>query len=888
MILLKANEELRKVFQYLINAVSSNVIWDGIFAVSYNQLILPGTVRSLVFDYDHKKAYSNIIELDIKEEDTIKITDNEMLSNALNMTLYTFGKWKLIKGLKVDKDYAQLNNMFGLILKDVAIEPSCREDNFRFYKDNIQISYEDVIQLIINHTIKEDKEEEEDNKEKEDSSNREKEEENEYKLGLWHNIKWLTKQYTFPKSIRTAEDEKKSRIGNNFYMIDYQCPNCSQKLYIVLYPVDHEFRIETDEGGVYLARAYACNTCNCFYTPRPGKLLGEGDIYELIFEEDRQAYEDYMELLGKSGGRDANYKFNEYETERSKKEETESLEEEIDNLDDMQEEEIEALKEKMEEGFYDQKEVDKYYDKVENYQKKRKQKKEKQKRKDKNNKKDNTNNISGLSKEKKQKEKHSSKDSNNYKGLESNTKENTIIKETNREQIHQKQKEKYDSYMNDLEQLSIPDLHSLHSELMSDSILTEEEKKDYAGQVQKVLYKAEEKQLMENMKSYKSKSYHQLQDIIKQVNKRNYPEKTKKELLKRLKEALITRGKMEIERLFDTSPMQMDKVKFQLLQDKLNEYKEIDITPYRERLEEKRNMAEKQEISNIVNQAGKKNRNSLLKLGEQLKEQGFQQENLAPYLDEIQDQIYELDQKAIDAILPDLLDMSFEEGMKAYKKISEGVFLPELKINTLEMLSKRLTRMKEDESRQLVRKLKRSINGCMKWTERLYYYQYGNETEKEPAKELLIKEKALNTYASERNPYEYPIMVCDASKRNTGKAGFVLTPDHLFYNSLAQNGKIKVEQIEKVETYHNVIGKNVYLMLENGEKIKLPNAVPAKEMELFVRVMDEFIKYLQEKPESRNISYLSKEKHEKKCCLRCGFVYMKGDICPKCGSKFNK
>lgn len=81
---------------------------------------------------------------------------------------------------------------------------------------------------------------------------------------------------------------------------------------MVIYPVGKENVIETEEGKVRIARAYTCDQCNSFYTPRPEKLLVEGDVYELLFERDKKAYEDYLELLGKNGARTSNYKFNEF------------------------------------------------------------------------------------------------------------------------------------------------------------------------------------------------------------------------------------------------------------------------------------------------------------------------------------------------------------------------------------------------------------------------------------------------------------------------------------------------------------------------------------------------------------------------------------------------
>ncbi len=73
-----------------------------------------------------------------------------------------------------------------------------------------------------------------------------------------------------------------------------------------VYPAGKEILIETDEGRVFMARAYACNVCNKFYTPCPKKLIQEGDVYGLKFDEDRTAFEDYLDVLGRGAERTSN------------------------------------------------------------------------------------------------------------------------------------------------------------------------------------------------------------------------------------------------------------------------------------------------------------------------------------------------------------------------------------------------------------------------------------------------------------------------------------------------------------------------------------------------------------------------------------------------------
>ena len=67
MILLKANSELKNVFERMLKAMKVNVTWTGKFVVLNNFLILSGTVRSLIFNFDNRKVITNIIELPERE-----------------------------------------------------------------------------------------------------------------------------------------------------------------------------------------------------------------------------------------------------------------------------------------------------------------------------------------------------------------------------------------------------------------------------------------------------------------------------------------------------------------------------------------------------------------------------------------------------------------------------------------------------------------------------------------------------------------------------------------------------------------------------------------------------------------------------------------------------
>ena len=80
----------------------------------------------------------------------------------------------------------------------------------------------------------------------------------------------------------------------------------------------------------------------------------------------------------------------------------------------------------------------------------------------------------------------------------------------------------------------------------------------------------------------------------------------------------------------------------------------------------------------------------------------------------------------------------------------------------------------------------------------------------------------------------------------------------------------------------------VSIEIKDGTKIRLPYAVDKKELPAWGSCLKDFISYLQEKPDSRNLTYLASEKHETICCFRCGYTYKGGNVCPKCGYKMNR
>lgn len=1034
MLILKTNIELKKVFTRLIKTVNAPVTWTDHFVIANNNLILLGTGRSLIFSFDNKKVYTNLMDISTEKKRIERIPNQALINNILNMTLYAFGKWGAIGGLKVEKDYAALNELFSNIFGPLRIEAQLRNEGMRFYKNGMQVTFEDAVAAAMKMLKEEGKgETEEENgqtgpdgeAEREDGSlqaddgeetERQSgyEEDDEYEIGLWHKMVWKKEVCTFEKNPQSEKDAVKSRIGNNFYMTEYQCPKCREKLYMGVYPEDREILIETDEARVFMARTYACNTCNIFYTPRPEKLLQEGDVYSLKFDVDRVAFEDYLEVLGNKAERTTNYKFNEYESDRlhgkrkdgeeesgadtgPRAEENEAAGEgdasgkkkgkagiftrgkfgkggrhfgtafggrNRTNASSQIEEgapgeagagtetkgrikakEGSAIKDRT--GAENQPDTESRTGTGEGAETKGWMKPEGQPEPDERQGRyigpngrlsgrehetgtlQNTGAAGGREQGEGKKELSAEMKKNKARLMEKTTEELKVILtglenkaesvmaergkdrlagreyiELVQETLKEKLTAKYDARVETLGNFSLRQLTELKKQIGQESCLSGEEKERYRKKVDRRLYQLEEKSVEQKLELSKNKSYAQIGQLIEEIEKGVESEELKRETIKKLKRIKADRAEREADHLIVHMPLHLDRKQLAAYLEQLDRYKEVDLSPYRKRIEQRKDMAEKEEISAIVKRGGKKDRNALWELYGELEKEDFKVENKAPFLEKIFEKIRKMDEDEIERICPDIASLSFAEGLEAYEKIEQGMFLPELKTNTLEMIERRLTKLKTDEGVQLMRKLKHDMEEKMPGFVHFYFYDAREERKRgereengrtgesdgsgTEEKEHAAMMRAVSGYAAARSQYEYPIVVCDTSRALNGKEGFVLTPDHIFYRAFLNAGIMDIMDIEKVEANKGFLSKGIFLHSFSGKKEKLPNSVRTEDWEVFAEILNDFAAYLQEKPESRNLNYLAKEKHDVKCCYRCGFVYKEGNICPKCGSKMNK
>ncbi len=891
MIVLKTNRELDMTFDRLIKTMGVPVEWTKHFVVIGDYLILQGRVRSLFFNFESKKVITNVVDIPITE-DVVQIEDGNKVCNVLNLVLYAFGKWGVIHGIKVEKDYAQVNALFESVLREIHVEPGYTRENFRFYRDNLRINYADVVQIALEST----EEKIEDEGEEEEASQ-----------GLWHNLVWKKRMSSFIKTETTFEERQAGRLGNNFYMVGYQCPICRENLHMVVFPEGKEFKIETEEGRVLLARAYTCEHCHCFYTPRPKKLLIEGDVYDMEFLNDLRAYGDYVELLGNHGDRVSNYNFNEFESERGQNSSGEgkaAIENLCDSIEDLSREELFRLENMIEEGFYPGESVKALESTVLRASSTRKG--NPLPREEKHPVKESPKKPEGSG------EKEISAGTGEKRGVVWEEKEDVeevkIPKEPQQVNPPEEEKEeipyetkatpgeqaaakrRYDAKFGVLDRLSIPQMKELRSQLEKETKLSWEDRKDYLDRITK---KEQEKKLnhirQRAIEGQSSSNYGQIMKIIKELEGEELPLDLKEELLTPLYQRRKTQAETEVAKLMANMPKTLERAGYEKLKKKLSGYPEADLSVYEEKLMAAREQAEGNEIASMMRHARTGSRQDLSDLAERLQSRGFAEELIAPHLEKINARIRQMDEEAIDKICGNPMSLTEEEAKQAIEKIKNGMFLPELKTHALEMLNKRLVKIKTDECELLVSKLQFAMTEKMRQNPRHHFYPARKVMMQECTKEELSEiQYALDTYGTNRGIFEYPILVVDTSRNESGKEGMILTPEHLFYHTMMNAYDIPIWDIKGLKTSTGLLNSGIFVELKNGTKAKIPYAVERSELKAWGVILRDFIRYLQEKPDSRNVSYLAKDKHETICCFRCGYTYKGGNICPKCGYKMNQ
>lgn len=1012
MISIKPNAEMHAIFKKTIQVMGARVEWNGIFLVHKNSIIMPGKLKSLIFSLDSKKIVGTVVELHEVKKDEIYTVKDKIIENAFNMLLYIFGKWGQIKGLTVEKNYNQLEEMIRSVLTEIDVDTEFTKDKCVFIRDSVQISYEDVIESFItllepekvDELIEDDQTEQNDEKATEDECDREQkqsdlERENwftrKYKIGLWHKIVWKSTNQNFKKHNIPTGRSKKDRLGKDYYLSNYKCPECNSFLHMVVYPVSNEFLIDTDEGEVMLARMYTCHKCTRFYTPRPRTMLIEGAAYVMDFEGDQTAYEDYLELTGETGARTSNCNFNEYlrvieANEQNigknsknlrqsdiKDEELEELENVLETPEKMSDQELITMKEQMDSYYYPSSIANQFDENVCEVLSQRGMKQvstdakivKKMKKirafqvNPSNVIKEMTSKYKSTGGKKNQTNSHRKTDDHkqvNKKQIQdkqtqekqAQVKEKQVQeKQVQEKQIQEKQAQEKQVQVKEkqIQEMKIQEKHSKERQVQEEQVQKKQiqEKHSQVKQVQEQQAKGkqaqeiqpQEKQLKnkmnqdiqlnekqnqkQNQKQQSQEQHNQetqwqetqtldsnssYADMRKQYTKlkqQDLPEGEKKGLLDHLLTSMEERGLKELSVIESHIPDHISRKQFLLLKDQIEQYQEAvsdsKVNQVLDQLHQKRDEQENKEIADFILKTNKRpnDRNSLMQVYENLLEQDFEDENKRPFLAKIMDKIKGIDQTFIKRLCPDLSKMSFREGKDAVVKIENADILPELKDDTLARIDRRLNLLKRDECEELVDKFKREFN----WNKTdypgisLYHIKHMNTDVEQEQEQEQGKDRDANLFAhaideivGELDRYEYPLFYCDMSRNQTGKSGFIVTPDHLYYRFLMNRGVLEMSHIKEIYSYNNLINKGIYVDYEKVGKLKIAGLLKETQMntgksEEFLGKLNEFVSYLQEKPESREIDYMAKESHTVKCCYRCGFMFKEGNLCPRCGAQ---
>ncbi len=969
MVWLKADTGLENTYKKLVYASKADVEWNGFILAENNTVILPGRVNSLIFDFDLKKVYPNIIDIPEMPEDISEIDGKQLLKNIFNMTLYIFGKWGALQGIRVEHTYEKIDMLLKQILKEARAEAYYSRNGIKFSCDGKSVVFEDIVVAAINK-IKED--------ERAEEEGLENGEEEEYPQGLWHDMKWKTTSASFGRQDLDGSEKGLDRLGSNFYVIPYKCPQCNSHLHMSVYPDGKEFVIDTEEGKVYAARIYMCPGCSLFYTPRPGKLLSEGDEYILDFDNDAKAADDYKKLIGRNGGKNSNSNTNMYEHEYAGKVHngSKSLAKICRNIRRLSIADLERLLEEMDEGFYRGSEVKRFLEYI-------KQELEFRKneqldpytafRKGLKSGKIGEEGVAGgterhrvdySSIEDEEEFSHNVQDSEETEG-KNTEKENTEDENVNEEMIEENTE---DSFMEDIikkymgggeiPQKSIQEEKELQEgrniqETRTGNVAKNDtnkstkrdgkakslfSKKDKQGKEKYIAENGEDtasiagsntdpyvnqdeedtgtgvieegksvqnkenvsareninnngtilnrEDAVKKISAARGKKYTEIARLFNEVKNSSLGNADKEEFTSELEDMLEQAGKKELDYLISHLPQSDTKERYKRTRERIKSYKDIDTGKYEEIINRYIENAEREELSSMVKRAAAGGRKSLLKVLDDIKNQEFDLGVLKEYSDEIYRRVKDADMETVRRIVPNISALDVQDGLRAIKEIEAADILPELKKEMSSLIDKKLTRMKTEESGQLVEKIQRNLEDRVEDLSRIHYYDAikmasGDNKDEES---LLIR-KAISKYAILLGKYEYPVIIYDSSHFRNGKEGFIISPDHIFYKGVIKSGTLDIMDIDNISLENGKTGKAVFVNNMTKRKVKLPCVFKGKDQENFAEVLNEFVEYLKAKPKSRSVEYMAQEKHAAICCYRCGHVFKSGNICPKCGSR---
>ncbi len=890
MLVINANQEQKQVFNSLIEEMDAQVVWNGRFVIMGDRLVLEGVVRSLFFHFDIQKTEVQLIDLSADEEEEVEMTEHPELEELITIAVYAFEKWGALKGVHVEQDVEQLDHIFAEILGAYDMEVFFSEEKLEFYQSGIRITYEDVIEAVLSFT----------------------------------GVKMLTPRLQLPVAGRqntqtiqeavwpqTASDvfgtsmanaasvifgsgsEKEERIEKYHARIGVldRLSDLQRKTLLrdirgdkllndaekqeLSYPIeDYERQLEEQKASNHAAAtadAKATAAAIEKYIARIGVLerLSQlqrktllrdirGDKLLSDAEKETLSYpiEDYERQLEKqAAAKDASA------LQRDPKAVSDRIEKYIarigvlDRLSELQRKTL--VRDIRNDRLLTDREKEKLYDPIEDYERQQAAHAAQM----------------GVTEEK-------------SPVLERRAPADATASAPARDSKAVRDRiEKYIARIGVLDRLSDLQKKTLVRDIRNDRLLNNQEKEKLYYPIQDYEYQMKMQELEQILSQKINRTYGTLKRMIEQAKKEDMFEETKKAVMERLQDLYMQLGIQEVQAIMERVPQHVERAEYQELLEKLAPYEDINLGAYQEQLRKMRETLEIKEISNLLMQSQKKDRKDYMDLLRKIEEQGFAKENAAPYIDRILDWVSELDEARLKGMLSNIKTMDRETARNVYQTIRTESFLPALRKQALEAVSRRLEQISLSECSVFVRVLENAVNGVVSENPRHHFY---------PAQKILTKtarpedvkliENAVSAYAEKRDRFECPILMVDTSRECSGRDGMLLTTQNLFYSSRMNGYRVPLHVLKGIYISSGLLSHRSLIAEDaSGVRHKLPCVLEGDEMKEWAKVLDRFVRYLQDK--APQLGTLADGPADGMgYCRRCGRMYQEGEqACPECG-----
>lgn len=890
MLVINANQEQKQVFNSLIEEMNAQVVWNGRFIIMGDRLVLEGIVRSLFFHFDIQKTEVQLIDLPTEDEEELEITEHPELEELITMAIYAFEKWGALKGVQIEQDVVQLDHIFAEILGAYEMEAFFSEEKLEFYQSGIRITYEDVVEAVLSFTgVKMLT-----SRLKLPVIGRQNPKDVQQPAAWQKNVSAILGTGAAGAGQASGDSEKEQRIGKYHARIGVldRLSELQRKTLLrdirndkllseeekeeLYYPIeDYERQIKEQRAardasaGALDEKAVAETIAK--YHARIGVLDRLSELQrktllrdirndKMLSEEEKEKLYDPIEDYERQLEEQAAAK-NEAASWRDPKAVSERIEKYharisvLDRLSDLQRKAL--LRDIRNDKLLSEKEKEELYDPIEDYERQ----------------------------ELRNAASNGSLEEKSVQGQQHAPAGDTYPPARDSKAVRERV-EKYIARIGVLDRLSGLQKKTLVRDIQNDRLLNGQEKERLLYPIQDYEYQIKMQELEQTLSQRENRTYKNLIRLIGQAEQEEMFEKTRKAVLERLWDLRTQLGIQEVQAIMEQVPQHVERAEYQELLEKLAPYEDVDLAAYKEQLRKMRETLEIKEISNMLMKSRKKDRKDYMSLLRNIEEQGFAKENAAPYVERILDWVSDLDAARLKELTANAQTMDGDTAIQVYQTIRRESFLPALREQALVALTGRLEQISLGECAKLVQVLKNTVNGVIKENPRHHFYPAQKVLAKTATpEELRLIESAVSAYAQKRGRFEYPILMVDTSKECNGRDGMLLTPEHLFYSTRVNGYRIPLQGLKGIYISSGLLNHRSLIAEDaGGVRHKLPCAAEADEMKEWAKILDRFVRYLQEKaPQQTRFSDALKAEAETVCCSRCGCMYPDGGACPECG-----